>query len=34
MAESRDDFEKLLKGIEDVEPTDEEGAIQQSTVVS
>jgi hypothetical protein len=34
MAETQDDYEKLLKGIEDVEPLDEESATQSSTVVS
>lgn len=34
MAENQEDFEKLLKGVEDIEPIDEEGAVQPSTVVS
>jgi hypothetical protein len=34
MAEAQEDYEKLLKGIEDVEPLDEESATHSSTVVS
>jgi len=34
MAESQEDYEKLLKGIEDVQPLDEESAAQPSSVIS